>query len=650
VLVLANQFADQTSAQTDFQVSGLSNLGPVDSANHIGTATLWVSVGAFDGGYGPLFINSGQTTVDFPNALLPPHASGSVVLTVQDSALNATTQTWSVLTDVIPPGAPQLTASIKDARAASFNLSWTATADDGSAGSVGSNTPVTGYALGWSISVNPTSEAQFNQMTLDPGAAALAGAAVGQPQAYVLTGLPTFNSFFLELRAVDAVGNRSALSPATTVVTIGDGGIPNALQVATISGPAGVRFGYRMATGDFNGDGLLDLAISAPPLSGTGTVYIVPGNADLSKWNQAVGSIPGELSFTADGGNDLFGYSLAVGDFNGDGTVDLAVGAPQYGSGQGLVNLYFGSGTGLSGTPSVSILGNINNQGSTARNFGSMVASVGHASDAGVGDTLLIGAPFDGDSGTAYLFVGRSTANWGTINSYTQADTTFTSADGDNLGYRFGAVSLGDVNGDGVPDFTVPASQASTLYLVEGGTLISGAQSLTASGGSLGTLSQSNCSPGGGTFGTCFGGTALGDVPLAAGGHSLIVAQSALSEFYIYDFTTTNLNPTPVVITPQLTVGQPAYLGWTMVQSDINGDGRPDLLMGTQNNVSPTGVYYFVNSGSSPYFPTIPSANLVQPLASYFGFAVAAGNFNGLGPADVAASDPFGLSEIWIYY
>jgi hypothetical protein len=650
VLVLANQFADQTQALTDFQLTGLSNLGPVDSANHIGSVTLTTSFTTQSSTYGPFLLNAGQTSVDFPNSLLPPHDNGTVTVTVQDSAQNTTTESWAVLTDVIPPGAPQLTASTKDPRAASFNLAWTATADDDVSGAPGSNTPVSGYALGWSSTVNPVSDVQFGQMTLDPGAAALPGNAVGFSQSYVLTGLPTFNSFFLELRAVDSVGNRSALTPASSVATISDGGIPNTLHVATISGPGGVRFGYRLANGDFNSDGMQDLAIAETNPGGTGTVYLVPGNADLTKWDQAIGLIPGVQSVTsgADAG-DLFGYALAVGDFNGDGIDDLAVGAPLFNNAQGLVEVFFGTNTGLPATPSVTIQGNTTNQGTGQRNFGSMVASVGPVGG-GVGSALQIGAPYDGTSGTSYLFLGRSLANWATINSYTQADTTFTSNANDGLGYRYGAVPLGDINNDGSPDFTVPASPAASVYLVEGGTLTSGTQSLVAAGGSLGVLTEDAvCDQGGATFGSCFGGTALGNVPLATGGASLIVAESALNRFYIFDFTPTNLNPTPVIIAPPSMVGTSAYMGWAMVQSDINGDGHPDLLLGTQNNVSPTGIFYYVNSGASPYFVQDPNANLVQSTASYFGFAIAAGSFNG-GAPDVAGSDPFGLSDVWIYY
>jgi hypothetical protein len=654
VMVLANQFADQSQALTDFQVTGLSNLGPVDSANHIGTVTLTTSFATQTVQYGPFFLNAGQTSVDFPNSPLPPHDNGTVTITLQDSAQNSTTETWTVLTDVIPPGAPQLTASTKDPRAASFNLSWTATADDNVSGATGSSTPVAGYALGWSTTVNPVSELQFAQMTLDPGAAALPGAAVGTSQAYVLSGLPTFNSFYLELRAVDSVGNRSALTPASTVATISDGGIPNTLHVANITGPGGVRFGYRLANGDFNSDGFQDLAIAETNPGGTGIVYLVPGVADLTKWDQAIGSIPGVQSLTsgADAG-DLFGYALAVGDFDGDGIDDLAVGAPLFNNAQGLVEVFFGTNTGLPAAPTVTIQGNTGNQGTGQRNFGSMVAAVGPVGG-GMGSALLIGAPFDGTSGTSYLFLGRKQANWSGITSYTQADTTFTSAANDGLGFRFGAVPLGDVNNDGSPDFTVPASPGgASLYLVEGGTLTAGSQSLTAAGGSLGVLTENAaCTSAGSTYGTCFGGTALGDVPLATGGASLIVAESALNRFFIFDFTPTNLNPTPVIIAPP-SMGS-AYLGWVMVQSDINGDGHPDLLLGTQNNVSPTGLFYYVNSGTSPYFDQNPNANLVQSTASYFGFAVAAGSFNG-GPPDVASSDPFGVdalnnAHLWVYY
>lgn len=86
--------------------------------------------------------------------------------------------------------------------------------------------------------------------------------------------------------------------------------------------------------GDFNGDGYADLAIGAPNESvgnihAAGVVNVLYGSAGTGLrgfedqlWHQDTTGIRG----TAEA-NDAFGFSLASGDFNGDGYSDLAIGA-----------------------------------------------------------------------------------------------------------------------------------------------------------------------------------------------------------------------------------------------------------------------------------------------------------------------------------
>ncbi|MCB0029034.1 MAG: FG-GAP repeat protein [Anaerolineales bacterium] len=105
------------------------------------------------------------------------------------------------------------------------------------------------------------------------------------------------------------------------------------------------RFGHAIATGDFNGDGYDDLAVSAPGDGefgsgfNAGSVFIFAGTttgfADPFVVIPRLGSDAG----------DEFGYALAVGDFNNDDIDDLVVGSPGAeidGNRSGQVHVFLG--------------------------------------------------------------------------------------------------------------------------------------------------------------------------------------------------------------------------------------------------------------------------------------------------------------------
>jgi hypothetical protein len=158
---------------------------------------------------------------------------------------------------------------------------------------------------------------------------------------------------------------------------------------------------------DFTLDGRADVAVGAPldDAGGAGTdrgrVYVYPG---------PLSGGPITLSGTEDGAR--FGFSVAaLGDFNGDGRPDLAVGAPlddgdgdttDNGDNRGRVFIFFG-GSPFPGDM-ITLTGT-----DLGGQFGFSVARAGDV-DGNGSDDLIVGAPFESAGGTergrAHLFLG----------------------------------------------------------------------------------------------------------------------------------------------------------------------------------------------------------------------------------------------------
>ncbi len=418
--------------------------------------------------------------------------------------------------------------------------------------------------------------------------------------------------------------------PCAAYVFFGSSTIPSAVQdVSALNGTngfkiaglgVGAELGYAVGNaGDVNGDGIEDLLVGAPfdSTAGTdfGSAYVVFGKSGVVPSLLNVTSIGSGTGFRliGDSNNTLAGNALSgAGDLNGDGFDDLVAGLPfasPAGSASGAAFAVFGKAGSFASQISLSTLNGSNGfkiSGETGdeNNTAFRVSGIGDFNDDGFDDLGLLAPRLFSETderGGGYVVFGKAKFKKN-LNLSVLNGTNGFQFNGDAPNDRIGnSISrLGDVNGDGVDDFSVGATERDDTATNAGAAYVL----LGKTGSQPANLNLSSLAPGKGF-------KVLGKTIFDGAGSS---------------------------------VAGPA---------DVNGDGFMDILVGSSgfdlSGLNERGAVHAVfgkaaSFGGGIALSTIDGGNGFQLTGentfNYAGSAVAAGDINGDGLSDIIVGSP----------
>jgi len=228
---------------------------------------------------------------------------------------------------------------------------------------------------------------------------------------------------------------------------------------ATVVGAAdGDRTGWAVAgAGDVDGDGLTDILVGAPAGgAGAGVTALFLGSTLAAGGSFPVASA--DVSFVGASAGDASGSALAgLGDIDGDGLADFAIGAPEAG-GTGAVYLVLGGSVPASGSVDLAAADAIYAGEDPSDQAGGRLAPAGDVDGDGSGDLLV--SAIDNDDGVnlggkVYLLLGSELALGGT-HDLGSADAAFV-GEFQYSGAGEGLAPAGDLDGDGADDLWIGA-------------------------------------------------------------------------------------------------------------------------------------------------------------------------------------------------
>jgi hypothetical protein len=447
------------------------------------------------------------------------------------------------------------------------------------------------------------------------------------------------------------------------------------------------HFGYSLAAGDFNGDGIDDLAAGAPYDDCDFTVWDC-GSVVLRFGLDGFGLSTSAMILRQPGSDlpdgaeesELYGYALAAGDLDGNGYDDLAIGVPgnkfasstpgeRYAA--GAVDTHFGWSGGLSDWSIEYAAGRFGLPGhpSYLSRFGAALAFGDFDGDGR--DDMAIGAPGDyiscedgGNCRTGSVLVfGRDAEGNHLGFEMFLGDQGL--PDEPESGEQFGhALAAGDFNGDGYDDLAVGVPFEDNI----GGVLLvygSPWSLLYDTAWYIGQLDLGEPAEDNDHFGDAlaagdFNGDGFDDLAMSSahedGGEGLPDNSGLVLVAYGSGFglttTVTRLWQDDLSSTSHSESFD--YFGSALAAGDFNGDGIDDLAVGHEGedgSVGDSGAVTIVTGTGQGLVGAVriarPSATPAKWMISdsevghpLYGFSLASGDFDGNGFSDLAIGAP----------